>query len=106
MKTPKLPCPSENFNYSRYLLNTALLTFIGIIGRTGSMSMIKSKVKLPTLVNIDAYLKGEKSELPNSIENDAPQKIFKQLQDQFNAEMVDETDVENAITLLVTALRA
>jgi hypothetical protein len=43
------------------------------------------------LVNIDAYLKGEKSEVPNSIEHDAPPKIFKQLQEKFNAEMVDET---------------
>ena len=52
--------------------------------------MISSKVKLPTLINIDAYLKGDKTELPDSIETDEPKKILKQLQDKFQAESIDE----------------
>jgi hypothetical protein len=53
--------------------------------------MIQSKVKLPTLINIDAYIKGKPDEVPNSIEPDEPIKIFKQVQEQFKAELVDET---------------
>jgi hypothetical protein len=52
--------------------------------------MIQSKVRLPTLINIDAYLKGEKSELPDSIEPDESGKIFKKLKEKFHGELVDE----------------
>lgn len=52
--------------------------------------MIRSKVKLPTLINIDAYLKGEKAELPNSIQPDEPVKVFKQLKEKFKAKQIDD----------------
>ncbi len=59
------------------------------------MLMIQSKVKLPTLINVDAYIKGDKDELPDSIAPDESIKIFNQLKEKFNAEKVDE----NILTL-------
>ncbi len=52
--------------------------------------MIRSKVKLPTLVNIDAYIKGEKGEVPDAIAPDEPRKIFHQLLEKLKGEKIDE----------------
>jgi hypothetical protein len=53
--------------------------------------MVQSKVKLPTLINIDAYIKGDKDDLPDSISPDDPKKIFEHLSKKLNCEKVDET---------------
>ncbi|UCH89924.1 MAG: hypothetical protein JSV49_04575 [Thermoplasmata archaeon] len=53
--------------------------------------MIQSKVKMPTLINIDAYIKGDKKEVPDAIGPDDPTKIFNYLCKKLKAEKVDET---------------
>jgi hypothetical protein len=53
--------------------------------------MVQSKVKLPTLINIDAYIKGDKDDLPDSIAPDDPKKIFEHLSKKLKCEKVDET---------------
>jgi hypothetical protein len=52
--------------------------------------MIQSKVKLPTLINIDAFLKGTKEDLPDSLAPDEPYVIFSKLSKELNAELVDD----------------
>ena len=52
--------------------------------------MIRSKVKLPTLVNIDAYIKGDKSEIPDAITPDEPGVIFNQLLEKLKGEKIEE----------------
>lgn len=52
--------------------------------------MVQSKVKVPTLINIDAYIKGDKSEVPDAIAPDEPAKILNQLLETIKGEKLDE----------------
>jgi hypothetical protein len=53
--------------------------------------MVESKVKMPTLINMDAYLLGDKKEVEDALSPDEPAQIMEVLKRQFNAEQVDET---------------
>jgi hypothetical protein len=52
--------------------------------------MIQSKVKMPTLINVDAFIVGDKREVPDALAPDEPGKIFEKLAEQFKCEVVDE----------------
>ena len=52
--------------------------------------MVQSKVKMPTLINIDAYLIGDKSEIEDALGFDEPDRIFHSMGKQLNAEQMDD----------------
>jgi len=52
--------------------------------------MVRSKVKMPTLINIDAYLIGDKKEIEDALGFDEPDRIFRNMGKQLNAELVDD----------------
>jgi len=55
------------------------------------IAMVTSKVKMPTLINMDAYLIGDKKEVEDALSPDEPSKIMEALKRQFSAEQVDDT---------------
>lgn len=54
------------------------------------VQMIESKVKMPTLINIDAYIIGDKKEVPDACSPDEPRTIFDKLAVKFKGEKIDE----------------
>ena len=52
--------------------------------------MIRSKVKLPTLISISAYIKGDKTEVPDAVDPDEPAKIFESLLNKLQGKKEDE----------------